>query len=53
MQLIRGRAIVEAGGGIKPDAARAYALAGAEFINVGGLTHGSQALDFTCKLTRY
>jgi nicotinate-nucleotide pyrophosphorylase (carboxylating) len=53
MQMIRGRAIVEVGGGIKPDTARAYALAGAQFINVGGLTHGACALDFTVKLTRY
>lgn len=53
MQMIKGRAIVEVGGGIKPDTVRAYALAGAEYISIGGLTHAAAALDFTAKLTRY
>ncbi len=53
MTMIRGRAIVEVSGGIRPDNARAYALAGAEYISVGALTHSATALDFSMKVTRY
>jgi nicotinate-nucleotide pyrophosphorylase (carboxylating) len=53
MQLIRGRAIVEVSGGVKASTARAYALAGADFISVGALTHSATALDFSMKVTRY
>ena len=53
MQMIRGRAVVEVSGGVKVDNARAYALAGADFISVGALTHSAVALDFSMKVTRY
>ena len=53
MQLIRGRAVIEVSGGIRPDNARAYALAGADYISVGALTHSAVALDFSMKVTRY
>src|ERR1022692_680314 len=39
MQLIRGRATVEVSGGVQVTNARAYALAGADFISVGALPH--------------
>ena len=53
MQIIRGRAVVEISGGVTPQNARAYALAGADYISVGALTHSATALDFSMKVTRY
>ena len=53
MQLIRGQAKVEISGGVTVTNARAYALAGADFISVGALTHSATALDFSLKVTRY
>lgn len=53
MQIIRGRALVEVSGGVQANNARAYALAGADFISVGALTHSAKALDFSMKVTRY
>jgi nicotinate-nucleotide pyrophosphorylase (carboxylating) len=53
MQIIRGRAVVEVSGGVQVTNARAYALAGADYISVGALTHSASALDFTLKVTRY
>ena len=53
MQMIRGRAVVEVSGGVQVANARAYALAGANFISVGALTHSATALDFSMKVTRY
>lgn len=53
MKLIRGRAIVEVSGGVQISSARAYALAGADLISVGALTHSAVALDLTMKVTRY
>jgi len=53
MSLIRGRAVVEVSGGVQPGNARAYALAGVDFISVGALTHSAEALDMSMKVTRY
>jgi len=53
MQIIRGRARVEISGGVLLTNARAYALAGADYISVGALTHSAVALDFSMKVTRY
>jgi nicotinate-nucleotide pyrophosphorylase (carboxylating) len=53
MQLIRGRALVEISGGVLLTNARAYALAGADYISVGALTHSAVALDYSMKVTRY
>ncbi|MFN2582372.1 MAG: carboxylating nicotinate-nucleotide diphosphorylase [Candidatus Dormibacteria bacterium] len=53
MQIIRGRAVVEVSGGVQVSNARAYALAGADYISVGALTHSAKALDFSMKVTRY
>ena len=53
MQIIRGRALVEISGGVQVTNARAYALAGADYISVGALTHSATALDFSMKVTRY
>jgi len=53
MQMIRGRARVEISGGVSLTNARAFALAGADYISVGALTHSATALDFCLKVTRY
>jgi nicotinate-nucleotide pyrophosphorylase (carboxylating) len=53
MQIIRGRSKVEISGGVLLTNARAYALAGADYISVGALTHSATALDFSLKVTRY
>ena len=53
MAIIRGRALVEISGGVDVTNARAYALAGADYISVGALTHSATALDFSMKVTRY
>jgi nicotinate-nucleotide pyrophosphorylase (carboxylating) len=53
MATIRGRAVVEVSGGVQPGNARAYALAGVDFISVGALTHSAVALDLSMKVTRY
>jgi nicotinate-nucleotide pyrophosphorylase (carboxylating) len=53
MQMIRGRARVEISGGVSLTNARAFALAGADYISVGALTHSATALDFSLKVTRY
>ena len=53
MGLIHGRAVVEVSGGVQPSNARAYALAGVDYISVGGLTHSAPALDMSLKVTRY
>ncbi len=53
MGLIRGRAVVEVSGGVQSNNARAYALAGVDYISVGALTHSADALDMSMKVTRY
>lgn len=53
MQVIRGRAVVEISGRVQVNNARAYALAGADYISVGALTHSATALDYSMKVTRY
>jgi nicotinate-nucleotide pyrophosphorylase (carboxylating) len=53
MSLIRGRAVVEVSGGVQPSNARAYALAGVDYVSVGALTHSASALDMSLKVTRY
>lgn len=45
VQLIAGRAIVEASGGVNLDTVRAIAETGVDVISVGALTHSARALD--------
>ena len=46
----RGRAQLEASGGITLDAVRAVAETGVDFISVGALTHSAPALDLSLLL---
>lgn len=50
VELIAGRAIVEASGGITLDNVRAVAEAGAQLISVGRLTHSAPALDISLEV---
>ena len=49
-QLIKGRAVVEASGGITLETVRAFALAGADLIAVGALTHSATAVDLAAEI---
>jgi nicotinate-nucleotide pyrophosphorylase (carboxylating) len=50
--LIQGRAKVEVSGKIGLDNARAYALAGVDYISVSQLTQSVKAFDFSFKIAR-
>ena len=45
VELVAGRAIVEASGGVTLDRVRAIAETGVDWISVGALTHSAPALD--------
>jgi nicotinate-nucleotide pyrophosphorylase (carboxylating) len=47
VELIAGRALVEASGGINEDTVRAVAAAGVDLISVGALTHSVKSLDIS------
>lgn len=47
---IAGRASVELSGGITLETVRAYALAGADFVSSGAITHSARALDINFRL---
>lgn len=47
---IGGRATVELSGGITLENARAYAMAGAQFISSGAITHSARAVDIHFRL---
>lgn len=50
--LIQGRAKVEVSGKVGLDNARAYALAGVDYISVSQLTQSVRAFDFNLKISR-
>jgi nicotinate-nucleotide pyrophosphorylase (carboxylating) len=45
VRLVRGRAIVEASGGVSLDTVRGIAETGVDWISVGAITHSAPALD--------
>ena len=45
VQLVRGRALTEASGGVTLDSVRAIAETGVDFISVGAITHSARAMD--------
>jgi nicotinate-nucleotide pyrophosphorylase (carboxylating) len=49
-QLIKGRALIEASGGITLDKVRAVAETGVDLISIGALTHSAKALDISLEL---
>ncbi len=50
VQMIKGRAVIEASGGVTLDNIQAIAETGVDIISVGALTHSSKALDINLKL---
>jgi nicotinate-nucleotide pyrophosphorylase (carboxylating) len=50
VELVAGRCLVEASGGVNLDTVRAIAETGVDFISVGALTHSPKALDINMKL---
>ena len=52
VQLINGRALVEASGGITKDTIEEIARTGVDFISVGALTHSPAAADFSLEINR-
>lgn len=50
VRLIKGRALVEASGGITLDNVRSVAETGVNLISVGALTHSARACDISMKL---
>ncbi len=50
VELVAGRALIEASGGITLENVRAVAEAGVQLISVGRLTHSSPALDISLEL---
>jgi nicotinate-nucleotide pyrophosphorylase (carboxylating) len=50
VQLARGRAELEASGGITLETVRSVAETGVDFISVGALTHSAPALDVSLLL---
>ena len=49
VQLIKGRAVIEASGGITLDKVQAVAETGVDLISIGALTHSPKALDISLK----
>ncbi|MGJ1432615.1 carboxylating nicotinate-nucleotide diphosphorylase [Sphingobacterium spiritivorum] len=49
VDIIHGRLVTEASGGITIDTIRAYAEAGVDYISVGALTHSVKSLDLSLK----
>lgn len=47
VQLINGRAVTEASGGVTLESARAIAETGVDWISVGALTHSAKAMDLS------
>lgn len=50
VEIVGGKAILEASGGIKEGAVRAIAQTGVDVISVGAITHSVKALDFSLDL---
>ena len=51
VELVHGRALLEASGGITEDSIRAYAETGVDFISIGALTHGARSLHVSLEVT--
>jgi nicotinate-nucleotide pyrophosphorylase (carboxylating) len=52
VELLKGRALLEASGGITLDNVRAVAETGVDFISVGAITHSPRALDISLEVEK-
>jgi nicotinate-nucleotide pyrophosphorylase (carboxylating) len=50
VQAVKGKALLEASGGVKLETVRAIAETGVDFISIGALTHSTSALDISLEL---
>jgi nicotinate-nucleotide pyrophosphorylase (carboxylating) len=50
VELVRGRALLEASGGVTLDNVRQVAETGVDFVSVGALTHSAKALNISLEL---
>jgi nicotinate-nucleotide pyrophosphorylase (carboxylating) len=50
VELVKGRALIEASGGITLDNVRQVAETGVDLISVGALTHSARSLDLSLEL---
>ena len=50
VKLARGRALIEASGGINLDNVASVAETGVDFISIGAITHSATALDISLEL---
>jgi len=50
VKLVKGRALLEASGGITLDNVRSVAETGVDLISIGALTHSARALDISLEL---
>jgi nicotinate-nucleotide pyrophosphorylase (carboxylating) len=50
VELVAGRAKLEASGGMRPESLKEFASTGVQFISLGALTHSAPALDLSMKL---
>jgi nicotinate-nucleotide pyrophosphorylase (carboxylating) len=53
VELLKGRSLLEASGGITLSDVRAIAETGVDFISVGALTHSAKALDISLEMEPY
>jgi nicotinate-nucleotide pyrophosphorylase (carboxylating) len=51
VELVAGRAQLEASGGVTLETVRAFAETGVDFISIGALTHSARSLDVSLELT--
>lgn len=50
VELVKGRAILEASGGINLDTIEDMAKTGVDFVSIGALTHSAKAADFSLEI---
>ena len=50
VEMVHGRALIEASGGMTLDRVHAVAKTGVDFISIGALTHSARALDISLEL---
>jgi nicotinate-nucleotide pyrophosphorylase (carboxylating) len=50
VQLVKGRALLEASGGITLDNVRRVAETGVDLISIGALTHSTRSLDISLEM---
>jgi nicotinate-nucleotide pyrophosphorylase (carboxylating) len=50
VELVGGRATLEASGGVSLDTVREIAETGVDFVSVGALTHSARSLDVSLEL---